>query len=83
MMNHCGRVGTSAMRVRFYSKKKLTLQGGLVTQSDLARLHHKCETGVEGVTSLGLLLGGHLDGFVRVDLGDRGRSGDGCGRWKG
>lgn len=44
--------------------QKLTLESGLVTQSDLTRLHHKCETGVQGVTCLGLLLGGHLDGFV-------------------
>lgn len=41
---------------------RLTLESGLVTQSDLTRLHHKCETGVQGVTGLGLLLdGGHLD----------------------
>lgn len=42
-------------------EENLTLKSGLVTQSDLTRLHHKCETGVEGVTGLGLLLGGHLD----------------------
>lgn len=42
-------------------RKKLTLERGLVTQNNLTRLHHKCETGVEGVTGLGLLLGGHLD----------------------
>jgi hypothetical protein len=39
----------------------LTLQGGLVTQNDLARLHHQGEARVEGVSGLGLLLGGHLD----------------------
>lgn len=59
-------------------QEKLTLEGGLVTQSDLTRLHNKCETGVEGVTGLGLLLGGHLVGFVRIDLGNGGRSGGGC-----
>lgn len=40
---------------------KLTLQSGLVTQNDLTRLHHQGEARVEGVTGLGLLLGGHLD----------------------
>ena len=39
----------------------LTLQSGLVTQNDLTRLHHQGEARVEGVTGLGLLLGGHLD----------------------
>lgn len=39
----------------------LTLEGGLVTQNDLTRLHHQGEARVEGVTGLGLLLGGHLD----------------------
>lgn len=63
-------------------REKLTLEGGLVTQSDLTRLHHKCETGVEGVTGLGLLLGGHLDEFVRADLEKGGRSGDGCRKCK-
>lgn len=40
---------------------RLTLEGGLVTQNDLTRLHHQGEARVEGVTGLGLLLGGHLD----------------------
>lgn len=43
-------------------EEELTLERGLVTQNNLTRLHHKCETGVEGITGLGLLLGGgHLD----------------------
>lgn len=42
-------------------EEELTLERRLVTQDDLTRLHHKCETGIEGVTGLGLLLGGHLD----------------------
>lgn len=40
---------------------RLTLEGGLVTQNDLTRLHHQGEARVEGVTGLGLLLGSHLD----------------------
>jgi hypothetical protein len=38
-----------------------TYQGGLVTQNDLTRLHHQGEARVEGVSGLGLLLGGHFD----------------------
>lgn len=58
---------------------KLTLEGGLVAQSDLARLHDKREAGVEGITRLGLLLWGHCDWFAVIDLGVIGyQSGGGC-----
>lgn len=58
----CQDIVVSMQPQSFSIDLKRTLESGLVTQNDLTRLHHQGKARVQGVTGLGLLLGGgHLD----------------------